>query len=241
MTCSAACATVSPSSPAAEQACDVVPHCLFERSGVDASPWTPRVASRRKRIRASAFVITVARSAVCRCRAEPMDAKPTGSALQQAAQQIVVLLVTAEGHCGVAVQLRFSAIPGLLVDQRGHRDCNPLLGRARAAAGTLSTASRPEARLLGHHIIVAIGIGRARVNRIGQDVVRYGARPPGPPRPGEPRLGVQPRDAPADGFPSYKPPVDPRWCRIRYATCVSKLQLGLLSRPRQRLLVRLLG
>ncbi len=96
----------------------------------------------------------------------------------------------------------------MLINQRRHRDRDPLLGRTRAPAGSLSAAACPEPRLSGHHILIAIGVGGAGVDRIGQDVVRHGARPLRPSRPGEPRPGVQPCDAPADGVSAHEPFVD---------------------------------
>ena len=186
----------------------MVPHRLFQRVGIDACPRASRVPSRRERVRASALVVAMARPAVCCCRAESVDAQPAGAALQQAAQQVIVLLVPAKGHGGVAGQLGPGSVPGLLVDQHRHRDGDPLLRWARAPAGPFSAAACPQAGLLGRHVFVAVGVGRAGVDRIGQDVVCHGTRPPRPARPGEPRPGVHPCDAPADGFPSHEPSVD---------------------------------
>ena len=186
----------------------MVPDCLLQRVGIDARPWAPRFPTGRERIRTGTLVVAMARSAVYSRKTETMNTQPAVAALQQAPQQVVVLLVAAKGHRGIAGQLGLGAIPGPLFDQRRHRDRDPLLGWTWVPAGPLSAATRPQTRFLGHHILVAVGIRGPGIDRIGQDMMDDGARPLRPARPGEPWSCVQSRDALADGLPAHEPSID---------------------------------
>src|SRR5262249_29965910 len=88
-----------------------------------------------------------------------------------------------------------------LVDGSRDRDRDPLLARARSAAGRLpgARAWRPgPARHVERVAVVAAGAG---VDRVGEDAVddRAGPQPPAAPRP--PRAGGEPLEDLADGHP----------------------------------------
>jgi hypothetical protein len=152
----------------AEQADDMVPHRLFERVGVNPRPGAPRLATGRQRIRSGTAVIALACPPPGRREKASMDAQPAGAALQQAAQQVMVLLVATERQRGVAAQPGLGVIPSLLVDQCRHRDGDPLLTRPRAPAAPLPAAARLALAtwLSRHDVLVAVGIGRADVHRV---------------------------------------------------------------------------
>ena len=124
----------------AEQADDVVPHRPLDHLGVDHRPRALGVAPGRQRIDTGAAVVETLDAAGRPGEAAAVDGEPADAALQQAAQEVVVLLVVAERHQGVARQLRLGAIPRLLVHQRRHRDRDPLVARPGASAGLLLAA-----------------------------------------------------------------------------------------------------
>jgi len=110
------------------------------------------------------------------CAAEHGQA--TACAGQEAAQETAVFCVVAERERGVAGGLRLRPAPGVLFDNRRHRDGNPLLARLGLTAGRLVSARAADtARRLGRHEAVAVGIRRAGVDRIGEDVMHHRRRP----------------------------------------------------------------
>src|SRR5215217_5836277 len=121
----------------AEQADEVIPHRLLEHLGIDHRPRAFGVAPGRQRIDAGAAVVATLNPTGRSREATAVDGEPTDAALQQAAQEVVVLLVVAERDQGVARHLRLGAIPCLLIHQRGHRDRDPLVARPAAPAGHL--------------------------------------------------------------------------------------------------------
>jgi nucleotide-binding universal stress UspA family protein len=121
----------------AEQADDVVPHRPLDHLGIDHRPRALGVAPGRQRIDTGAAVVETLEPAGRPSEAAAVDGEPTDAALQQAAQEVVMLLVVAERHQGVARHLRLGAIPRLLVHERWHRDRDPLITRPGASAGFL--------------------------------------------------------------------------------------------------------
>jgi nucleotide-binding universal stress UspA family protein len=121
----------------AEQADDVAPHRPLDHLGIDHRPRALGVAPGRQRIDTGAAVVETLEPAGRPSEAAAVDGEPTDAALQQAAQEVVMLLVVAERHQGVARHLRLGAIPRLLVHERWHRDRDPLIMRPGASAGFL--------------------------------------------------------------------------------------------------------
>ena len=128
--------------------------------------------------------------------------QPAAAAGQQAAQQVVAPRVVAEREDGVAGQLRLGAVPDLLPDQRWDRDRDPLLlGSQPAAAPAAAARPATAARLRRCHVLVAVRVGGASVDRVGEDVVD------GPGRPGptaaarKPGTGVQALEDPPQRQP----------------------------------------
>src|SRR5262249_34031249 len=122
-----------------------------------------------------------------------------GPASQEAAEQVVVAGVVPEGQGRVPGQLRRRLLVCLFIDDSRDGDSDPLLARARAAAGPLpgARAVRPgPARGVEG---VAVAVAGAGVDRVGEDAVdgRGGPQPPAAPRP--PRAGRQALEDLADG------------------------------------------
>ena len=123
----------------------------------------------------------------------------TSRAGEQAARQVAVPRVVPEREGGVARELRPGAVPGLLVDQRRHGDGDPLLARFEPAAVGAGARAAPGARLGRRDVGVAVGVGRAGVDRVGEDVVHRGRRPGVAARARQVRAGVQALEDLADG------------------------------------------
>src|SRR5262249_39950625 len=103
-----------------------------------------------------------------------------GPASQEAAEQVVVAGVVPEGQGRVPGQLRRRLLMGWFIDDSRDGDSDPLLARARAAAGPLpgARAVRPgPARGVEGVAVVVAGAG---VDWIGKDAVdgRGGPQPP---------------------------------------------------------------
>ncbi len=106
--------------------------------------------------------------------------QPAGLADEQAAQQIAMPGIVAEREFCVARELGLRLFPCPLVDQRWHRNGDPLLARLEATPGRGGGARTTlDGRLVRRHVGVAVGIGGAGVDRVGQDVVDRGGRPGG--------------------------------------------------------------
>jgi hypothetical protein len=158
-----------------EQAGNVVPHRGLDRLGLDAAARAGRGPSRLDAVLAAAAVVAPLRLAGDGAVAAAEHGQAAAPAGEQAAQQVAVLLVVAEGESGVARKLRLGAVPGLLIDQRRHGNGDPLLARLELAARRLVGArAAGAARLLGRDEAVAVGVGRAGVDRVGKDVVHRG-------------------------------------------------------------------
>src|SRR4051794_35032952 len=183
----------------AEQTRDVVPDHPFQDARLDARLGALALTARGEGTRARAAVVAPAAPTLVPGKVAAVDAQPAGAALQQAAQQVVVPLAVAEGRGRIAGQPVLDAVPGLLIDQGRHRDGDPLLRRPGTSRGPLAAAGRAAAGLLRHDVLEAVRVGGAGVDRVGEDVVDHRGRPLLTPRPGDPRAGVQPLHALADG------------------------------------------
>jgi hypothetical protein len=135
-----------------------------------------------------------------------MHGQATGAAGEQAAQQVVVLLVVPERQLGVARQLRLGAVAQLRLDDRRNRDRDPLLARPDPAAALAGIARLARARLFGLNQIVAVRVSGAGVDRLGQDVVDDRGRPGMPARARVPGPEVEPLEDLADGHPLLDQP-----------------------------------
>jgi hypothetical protein len=185
----------------AEQPGDVLPDRAVERVGVDARPWASLGAGAAEGVGAGAAVVAP-RAPPARAREHAaVDAQAAAAALEQAAQQVVVLLVAPEGQRGVARHLRLHAVPGLLLNERGHWHRDPLVARARAAADLLAGPSRPGPGARRRDVFVAVDVGGADVDGIRDDVVGDRRRPQGAAGTRHPRAVVQALDALADAEP----------------------------------------
>jgi hypothetical protein len=100
----------------------------------------------------------------------------------------------------VARELGLRPVPGAGIDQSRHGDGDPLLAGLEPAARSL-VAARPTvtARLHRRHEAVAVGVGGAGVDRIGEDVVHHRRRPGVTTGAGVVRSGVQSLEDLADG------------------------------------------
>jgi transposase len=161
----------------AKQAGDVVPDNLIKRVGIDACPRAFRRTRAREWILARAPVVAPGPPLGRAGEDAAVNPKAAVAALQQAAQQVVGLLVLPKRQLGVAHHLRLRPIPGVLIHQPRHRDGDPLFARTRTAARPLPGAARRRSVALGHDILVPVDVGRACVNRIGDDVVHDRQRP----------------------------------------------------------------
>jgi hypothetical protein len=101
----------------AEQADDVIPYRLLDNLGIDHRPRALAVTSRGQRIDAGAAVVAPLGPAGRPGETAAVDGQTADAALQEAAQEIVVLRVVAECDRGVACHLRLNALPRLLVHQ----------------------------------------------------------------------------------------------------------------------------
>src|SRR5512135_1052055 len=139
----------------AQEIADVLPYRPLQRLAVDAGA--------RTGVRAGGFHAVLAGAAVGgalgMARRWPGDAvhgEATGAARQQAAQQVIVLLVVAERQDGVAGELCLSAIPGLLINNGRYRNRDPLLLGAQPAATRARIVRFARARLLRWHVLVTV-------------------------------------------------------------------------------------
>jgi hypothetical protein len=155
---------------------------------------------------AVALVVTMLGSGVGGLVGHPEHRQPTALAAEEAAQEIGVLLVVAEGESGVALQLGLGESAGLFVYDRWDGDGDPFLFGPEPSRGVLPACGSPSPGLLGRHVAVAVGVGRAGIDRIGEDVVHYRSRPPSATGAGEPGSGIQTLEDLADGHPLLDEP-----------------------------------
>jgi len=93
-----------------------------------------------------------------------------------------------------------------VVDDGGHRDRDPLLARAWLAAGRQARPGAGGPGLARGHVHVAVGVGRAGVERVGEDPVHDGVGPEPLAVAGPPGPGGQPLDDLAHGHPFVDQP-----------------------------------
>src|SRR5919108_871295 len=104
--------------------------------------------------------------------------QPADTAGEQAAEQVVMARVVAEGELRVARELILGTLVGLLVNERRDGDGDPFLARARLAADVVLRAGPLRTARLGRaHEPVAVGVGRTGVDGVSQDVVDDRVRP----------------------------------------------------------------
>ena len=151
-----------------------------------------------------------------RAAGDPVHGQTTGAAGEQAAEQVVVLLVVPERQPRVVRQLRLGAVPEPLVDDRRHGDRDPLLARPHPSAALAGIARLARARPLGFDKIVTVRVSGPGVGRLGQDVVDHRGRPGVPARARVPRPEVQPLEDLADGHPLVGQPAVERPDELRF-------------------------
>src|SRR4030095_17055862 len=84
---------------------------------------------------------------IARGKAAPRTSQLTLAATHQAAEQVCMSGVVPAGHVGIARQAGLGRREGLLVDDGGYGDGDPLLGWGRPM--TVPLAHRPHSRLAG--------------------------------------------------------------------------------------------
>jgi hypothetical protein len=190
-----------------QQGGDVVPHGGLEVLGLDAAARADRGAGTQDAVLATALIVLPLWLVGARGTGDAVHGQAAGLAGEQAAQQVVVPAVVAERERGVARQLRLRPVPGLGVDQRRDRDGDPLLARLQAAAGRLAGARATSDPWLGRRDVgVAVGVGGAGVDRVGEDVVHRRGRPGMAAGARQVGAGIQPLEDLADGHPLLRQP-----------------------------------
>src|SRR5919199_1918385 len=145
-----------------QQGDDVVPDRAVDVGTVDRVPRADPALAPQDRIPATTPVVA-ARRLLARGRvSDPVHRQPTAATGQQAAQQVVVLLVVAVGEDRVARPLRLRLVGGGRINNGGHRDRDPVLRGPAALAGRTATAGALGSPWLdGGHVVVAIDVGGA--------------------------------------------------------------------------------
>src|SRR5215212_9110541 len=161
-----------------QQGDDVVPDRAVDVRTTDRVPRADPALAPQDRIPATTPVVA-ARGLLARGRvSDPVHRQPTAATGQQAAQQVVVLLVVTVGEDRVARPLRLRLVGGGRIDDGGHGDRDPVLRGPAALAGRTATAGALWAPWLDRrHVVVAIDVGGAGVDRIAQDMVDDRGRP----------------------------------------------------------------
>lgn len=173
-----------------QQTADMLPHGPLDVRRGDVGAGT--------RLRPGGFHTILAGAAVVEAFG-PLSRQPgravhgqaASAAGQQTPQKVVMLAVVAERQGGVAGELGLGTAPGILIDEGGHRDRDPLVLRPQPAAPDAGVGWLAGARLFRRDEFVAVGVGGAGVDGIGQDVVDRRRRPGVPAAAGEPGPEVQ--------------------------------------------------
>src|SRR5919202_4416980 len=155
-----------------QQGDDVVPDRAVDVGTADRVPRTDPALAPQDRIPAATPVVAARRLRARGRVSDPVHRQPTAATGQQAAQQIVVLLVVAVGEDRVARPPCLPLVGGGRIDDGGHGDRDPILRWPAALAGRTATAGALWSSWLDRrHIVVAIAVGGAAVDRISQDMV----------------------------------------------------------------------
>jgi hypothetical protein len=191
-----------------EQARDVIPDNGLKLLRLDVAAWAGSWASGQDAV-LSVAQVDPPLGLIGGC---PIGATEHGEATdlagEQATQEIIVLAVVPEREGGVARELCLRPVPSIRIDQRRHGNRNPLLARLElAAGGFVATRTAVTPRLPGRHIVIAIGVGGAGVDRIGEDVM-HDRWPPGmPARARVVRSSIEPLEHLANGHLFIDEPV----------------------------------
>ncbi len=110
---------------------------------------------------AVALVVTTLGLDVCGLVGHPEHRQPAALAAKEAAQQVGVLLVVAEGELGVALELVLGEPAGLFVYDRWDRDGDPLLFGSELSRGVLTAPGSTSPGLLWRHVAVTVSVGCA--------------------------------------------------------------------------------
>jgi hypothetical protein len=155
-----------------QQTSDVAPDRVFEFGGLHGSARACPLASADDAIFAVAGVVLTRWLARRRAIRAAEHGQATRAARQQATQQVVVVRVASEREHGVARELFQGALGDCLVEDGRYRNGDPLVARSGLAAARLSSVRSARCpRPLGWHVAIAVRVGSAGVNRVGQDVV----------------------------------------------------------------------
>jgi len=148
-----------------QQGHDMVPHDRLDFFGVDMAAGADAGSRHHDAILAVASVDLPHRLSRRRRAGDAIHGQPAGLADEQAAQQVAMPGVVAERECCVARELGLRLVPCPLVDQRRHRNGDPLLARLEATPGRGDRAwTTLDGRLGRRHVGVAVGIGVAARN-----------------------------------------------------------------------------
>jgi hypothetical protein len=181
----------------------------LQRLGPHLAPRAGRRSCAEDAVLAAAGVVTLLRFGGRRPVGTGVHGQPAELAGEQAAQEVIVPGVVAEAEGSVAGELRLRAVPCLLLDDRRHRNGDPLIPGLQLAARAFTTALAPHAGFLRRDILVAVRVGGAGVAWIREDLVHNRGRPGPPAGAREPRAEIQALEDLADGHLLLdKPAVD---------------------------------
>jgi hypothetical protein len=156
---------------------DVAPDGGLQLLGLDGTPRAAALAVADDAVLAVALVVAVLGLTLRRVVGDAEHGQATRPTGEQAAEQVVVARVVAERERRITPQLLQRLLVRRFVDDGGDWDADPLLARARATAGVLVGARPPRAGPPRRHEGVAVGVGGAGVERVGEDAMHNGAGP----------------------------------------------------------------
>ena len=118
----------------AKQAAHMFPDRPVERLAVHLGARARRLASRQRAVFAATPIAAPPPARGIEGADDAIHGQAAAAASQQAAQQMIVPRVVAEREGRIAFQLGLSPLPEILVDQRRHRNGDPLLARPQLPA-----------------------------------------------------------------------------------------------------------
>jgi hypothetical protein len=110
---------------------------------------------------AVALVVATLGLPFCGLVGHPKHRQPASLAAKEAAQEVGVLLVVAEGELGIALQLGFSEPMGFLIYEGSNGDRDPLLFGSKLSRGVLTASGSASPGFLWRHVAVTVGVGCA--------------------------------------------------------------------------------
>src|SRR4051812_42909171 len=121
----------------------MIPDDLLQSIRLDTGPRALGLSPRCERIHARTAIIPSSHSTAMARKVAPMNPQPAGAALEQAAQQVIVLLVATEGHLRIAGEPCLHTVPCRLADQCRSGNSDPLLTGTGTPTGPLARTRSP--------------------------------------------------------------------------------------------------